>query len=169
MHRSLNCKVTGPKFVLCLHPFELLPFLCLFFYLIYIICLEFRGFFPLLEHDLVRLSQKTTHFCSDSFPSVAPHLAPITSSSHEPSYRSTAILFAQASKQTNKQTRNEAQWALGFTSLCLLQLPPCFLWVLFPRFPKLHPLCTSVINFFGPTIVLSFLSKLMSHYEINIP
>lgn len=33
-------------------------------------------------------------------------------------------LLKRQNKQTNKQTRNEAQWALGFASLCLLQLPP---------------------------------------------
>ena len=45
-------------------------------------------------------------------------------------------------------------------------LPPL---VFFPQHPTHHPMCTSVINFFGLTIVLSFLSKLVVYYKISVP
>lgn len=39
----------------------------------------------------------------------------------------------------------------------------------FPPHPRLGPTCTSVINFSGLPVGLSFLSKLGAHYKISIP
>lgn len=152
--KSMNFSATSKSlWVFCLLD-------CHLFYLIYIIFLYLGHLFLSSRTCCGASSTDSTH--SVDSPQMSPFLAPnhtlLAASLHD------GVLYLLSLQQ------NGPQWALSFApSLFSSTSPLLSPLVFFLQHLGLCPMCTPVINLFDLMIVLSFLSKLVAHYNISIP